>query len=197
MQIHGLLLLTLIYSLSKIEAGSQFRSCSYSPDFYKVLVSFTTSITDKQKFCCTGSQCANLSPECPLWGGNIRGQCETVGESKFCVTSLVSTAHHPGELCGGIVNDVVSTNATVPAAKRSEVYFSWLCCDDNSCTEPTNVTVDATSHAAKTNCDNGQYSMMCFLDNGSWSCTGSKTPDINDITEPIGNCAISVVLPGM
>ncbi|RHZ55127.1 hypothetical protein Glove_420g114 [Diversispora epigaea] len=176
-----------MYSLSKTEAGSRFSSCSISPDFYKVLVSFTTNITDRQKFCCNSGQCAILSPTCPLYGGGLRGQCQKVGESKFCVTSLASTERHPGELCGGIVNDVISYNATVGNCPSCEAVgstlmsaqnfppdFSWLCCNDNSCTEPVNVTVDATSYAAKTNCDVGQYSMMCFLDNGSWSCTGSQ-----------------------
>jgi hypothetical protein len=112
---------------------------------------------------------------------------------------------HPGYLCGGILGNALPTNSTVgecPDLKGvgdalnnpTEPGFSWLCCSNNKCQAKVNVKVTSDS-LALTNCETGQYSLMCFQDNGGWSCTGNHTIALEDISRPIGSCVLQVVLP--
>jgi len=83
----------------------------------------------------------------------------------------------PGGLCGGILGETpVITNSSVGSCPSLNIVgntisgprtfsdFTWMCCDNTNCTVPANVPINGNS--ALTNCATGQYSMMCFNDNG-------------------------------
>ncbi|CAG8813002.1 24897_t:CDS:2, partial [Dentiscutata erythropus] len=142
---------------------------------------------------------------------DLDGQCIKVGQSKVCVVKGVYTYSLPGVLpdeeCGGIVGTTPPTNTTVDtcpiydaignALVRSTTAptFSWLCCDSNACIVPVNVKV--SSNQANTNCASTQYSLMCFRDNGGWSCTGSIGSVITDLTQAIGGCTLQLTLSSL
>ena len=203
-KISTLFLLTLAYSLNKVEGGSQFSSCLGAVN-YQNLVSFGINIPDKERFCC----CPNtpLTPSCPYTGWPkqfdyvYNGQCNSIGQVEFCVTHDHTETSSPVNLCGGILgnvsSDAVAGNCPSPqavanilAVQKTTPIFSWLCCDNNNCFVPPNVVV--TGATANTNCTAGQYSMMCFQDDGAWTCTGSIGTNISDIAQPIGDCVLQI-----
>jgi hypothetical protein len=216
-KIQVLLLLTLL-RIQQAKSGSEFSKC-LSNDFYNAAFSFASSVADKQMFCCNtcSNDCASMSPTCPLGsnqvclangGGNRPFQCnKIIGQSEFCVSRDNYVISLPGGLCGGMFGSDLPANVTIGTCPSSEAIattlgksqtsppnFSWLCCSENLCREPTGVSVDTTTYTANTNCDVGQYSLMCFQDNGAWSCTGKIATYLN-ITEPIGDCVMQVVIP--
>ncbi|CAG8641145.1 21206_t:CDS:1, partial [Racocetra persica] len=109
-----------------------------------------------------------MSPNCPYYPNYFRGQCNTIGQSKFCVTQAREGFYVqfssqkiklPGGLCGGIIGNNSPTNATVgecPNAstisntlvnQRTAATFSWLCCNKDTCRVPANVQVTNTLSA--------------------------------------------------
>ncbi|CAG8494073.1 3427_t:CDS:2, partial [Acaulospora colombiana] len=175
-------------------AGSDFSSCVGGD--YNALVSFASNVPDDEVFCCGGGQCTSLSSgNCPLPVNvaNFQGQCAKIGQSTFCAVKGYSSSFSsllPGQICGGIAGDAAATNNTVGTcpsydaigntlSRKSTIpnKFSWLCCDNNSCDLPSSdeITITNTNnhYVANTNCAVGQYSFLCFADDGSWCCTGS------------------------
>src|SRR6266516_3135721 len=189
-----LLLLTLL-NTSPMRGGEQFKKCLDNDQtrpaggnltgLYDVINAFASKQSDQTNFCCDSSlkcdlmssptQCPNLVPP------RIFTQCNSVNNAKFCIAYGSSSL--PSGLCGGILGNANSTDATVgicpsPQAVRNTLNnqstilnkFSWLCCDKGNCQVPTNVEIkDATNNsdtqAATANCATNQYSLMCFNDN--------------------------------
>ncbi|CAG8518388.1 32945_t:CDS:2 [Gigaspora margarita] len=137
---------------------------------------------------------------------SLDGQCIKIGQTRFCV---VQSAYNslpgglPGDECGGIVGTTQPTNTTVGTCPSYDAIgnalvrsttaptFSWLCCDSGACTVPVNVVVSYSQ--ATTNCASTQYSLMCFRDNGGWTCTGSIGSVITDLTQA---CTLQLSLLG-
>ncbi|CAG8531756.1 17083_t:CDS:1 [Funneliformis caledonium] len=219
------LLLMIWLSVNGVNGGENLKECvSHDTGFYSqydTVVNFASNIADKQLFCCnvpigsTDVGCSPMSPNCPYYPNYFRGQCNTIGQSKFCVTqapegfyvqSSSQKINLPGGLCGGIIGNNSPTNATVgecPNAsaisntlvnQRTAATFSWLCCGKDTCRVPANVQVTNTLSAI-TGCFSDEWSMMCFNDNGGWGCTGNVSPNIENITLPIGSCVVQVVFP--
>ncbi|KAF0531891.1 serine/threonine-protein kinase sepA-like [Gigaspora margarita] len=217
------LLLMIWLSVNGVNCGENLKECvSHDTGFYSqydTVVNYARNIADKQLFCCNvpvGSAdvgCSPMSPNCPYYPNYFRGQCNTIGQSKFCVTQAPKGFYVqfssqkiklPGGLCGGIIGNDSPTNATVgecPNAsaisntlvnQRTAATFSWLCCDKDTCKVPANVQVTNTLSAI-TGCFSNEWSMMCFNDNGGWSCTGNVSPNIENITLPIGSCVVQVM----
>ncbi|KAF0453628.1 hypothetical protein F8M41_001717 [Gigaspora margarita] len=72
-------------------------------------------ISDKQNFCCTSTQYASKSPNCPFFQ-ILDGQCIKIGQTRFCVVQGVSNilpGGLPGDECGGIIGTTSPTNTTV------------------------------------------------------------------------------------
>jgi hypothetical protein len=110
----ALFLLTLLHSLSETDAGLQFNEC-LGNDMYNSLVSFASSIPNKERFCCDNGcsfGCVPMSPDCSLHGcgdpgrSAARSQCNKIGGSKFCVFGV---GFYGKQLCGGILGNASST----------------------------------------------------------------------------------------
>src|SRR5436190_6899882 len=89
------LLLMIWLSVNGVNGGENLKGCvSHDTGFYSqydTVVNFASKIADKQLFCCnvpvgsTDVGCSPMSPNCP-YSIFFRGQCNTIGQSKFCVT---------------------------------------------------------------------------------------------------------------
>jgi len=202
----SLFLVALLQSLPKTtEAGTQFSSCLgvTFTNAYDQIVAFGKNVADRERFCCTGyASCASMPKSCPQTYYNT-AQCSKVGQTKFCVTVFVGLSLTPSILCGGILGETSPTNFVIGnncpsldvvgnalSVGTTSPNFSWMCCNLSSCYVPINVVRNGLT--ANTNCSVDQYSLMCFNDNGGWSCTGSIGDDISDISMPFGDCVLQI-----
>ncbi|RIB12330.1 hypothetical protein C2G38_2200941 [Gigaspora rosea] len=113
-------------------------------------------------------------------------------KQNFCCLSNQCAAKSPncglpGDECGGIVGTTQPTNTTVGTCPSYEAIGNALV---------GSTTASTFSCQATTNCASNQYSLMCFRDNGGWSCTGSIGSVITDLTRATGGCTLQLSLPG-
>ncbi|CAG8509069.1 12813_t:CDS:2, partial [Acaulospora morrowiae] len=202
-----------------IKAGSQFQMClGNAYNRYDKFLTFANNTVNKQLMCCTACslecvtahECPSASFGCGINDyGYFQAECNKIGKGTFCITTGYSNGPTviPGSICGGILGNTLPVNAllgscpnldavrqTLNGSKTSQ-NFTWMCCGSDGCSVPSNVLVD--KNVASTNCAYGQYSMMCFNDNGGWSCTGSVAVNIDDITVPIGDCVMQITSPNI
>jgi len=189
------LFLLILTNYSPAESGSRFTDCLangnstyYDNGSYNALVEFANDkAADRQNFCCSygSSKCVPMTPDCSLDGSGTRWvQCNKIGQSEFCVTYGHSGLSGTGGACGGIAGNISATNSTIGDCPSLDVVdsalnqaltpsFSWLCCSNGNCNVPVNVVINDNSNVSNaTICTANQHSLMCFADNGGWSCTG-------------------------
>ena len=108
------------------DGGENFKQCLGIGRFYNPVSNFTNTITDKEQFCCYAGtkQCELMKP---TRSGNLCGQCSTIGQSKFCITTGDSgNSPLPNELCGGIIGDTLSVNSTTDGCPSLEIVGNTL-----------------------------------------------------------------------
>ncbi|CAG8496692.1 17576_t:CDS:1 [Acaulospora morrowiae] len=211
--------LLILAFISQIKAGSLFQMCLGNVyNRYDKFLAFANNTVDKELMCCTACSlecvaahvCPPASYGCGVFDyGFFQAECNRIGKGTFCITTGYSNGPTvvPGSICGGILGNTLPVNAllgscpdldavrkTINGPKTSQ-NFTWMCCGSDSCSVPSNVLVNVDKKVASTNCAYGQYSMMCFYDNGGWSCTGSVSTNIDDITIPMGDCVMQIASP--
>ncbi|CAG8833547.1 21287_t:CDS:1, partial [Gigaspora margarita] len=177
----------------RVKGGSQFSNCVGDLN-YQGITNYVNGSGDiifryGYTFGCYDGKCTGFPT--PFNELDISFQCTNLtSQSNFCISTGSSITGAFGGLCGGIIGNTPATNLVVNSTIRcpsidaissalrvgptSDTAFTWLCCASDTCVALNNVTV--YNSWATTNCGHGYLynSLMCFADNGSWTCAGGQ-----------------------
>ncbi|CAG8649545.1 5276_t:CDS:1, partial [Racocetra persica] len=187
-------LFLILINILRIKGGSQFSNCLGNLN-YQGIIDYTKNDPGIYNYGftygCYNGKCSGFPN--PFSELDITFQCVNMSRSTFCITTGSSRTGAYGGLCGGIVGNTIATNFSnandsnrcpsldavanaLSIGPTTDMAFTWLCCDNslNSCRPLSNVPVN--NGWATTNCGHGISfnSLMCFADNGGWSCAGGQ-----------------------